>query len=146
MTAGLQARFEEIAERLRDALAGLGADVRIGELRGEYCPGRYSINVGGALKVAGIAQRAVRGAALTTATVTVGGGADLRTAVSAIYEALQIEVDPAVAGALDEALPGVTTGEVTTAIQDAFGPLRTQAVGPELLDVAEALRERHSVP
>ena len=78
--------------------------------------------------MAGIAQRAVRGAALTTATVTVGGGADLRTAVTAVYEALQIEVDAGVAGALDEALPGVTTGEVAAAIRDAFGPLRTHAV------------------
>ena len=146
VTAGLQARFQQLAGRLKTALATLGADARIGELRGEYCPGRYSINVGGVLKVAGIAQRAVRGAALTTATVTVGGGADLRTAVTAVYEALKIEVDAGVAGALDEALPGVTPGEVTAAIRDAYGPLRTHAVGPELLEVAEALRDRHSVP
>ncbi|MDP9347236.1 MAG: lipoate--protein ligase family protein, partial [Actinomycetota bacterium] len=83
-TAGLTARFEDQATRLQAALSGLGLDVRVGELPGEYCPGGYSLNVGGRTKVAGIAQRMVRGAALTTAVLVVEGGADLRAAVGAI--------------------------------------------------------------
>ena len=56
-TAGLRARFEDQSRRVRDALAALGADARIGELAGEYCPGPHSVNLGGRVKVAGIAQR-----------------------------------------------------------------------------------------
>ena len=78
MTAGLQARFEAQSALLRDALAGLGADARIGELAGEYCAGAHSINLGGRIKVVGIAQRAIRHGALTTAVIVVGGGGRLR--------------------------------------------------------------------
>ena len=59
-TAGLRARFEDQSRRVRDALAALGADARIGELAGEYCPGPHSVNLGGRVKVAGIAQRIVQ--------------------------------------------------------------------------------------
>ena len=84
--------------------------MRVGELPGEYCPGGHGINVGGHTKVAGIAQRTIRGAALTTAVLVVGGGDDLRRAVAAIYAALGRDADPAVAGALDDARAGITVG------------------------------------
>lgn len=143
-TSGLQDRFERLAERLRAALTALGADARIGELPGEYCPGAFSLNLGGALKVAGIAQRVVRHGALTTATVTAGGGPELRDTVAAVYDALELEVDPSVAGAVDEALPGVAPGEVQSALREALGPLRPRAVDPGLLERARALTARHA--
>src|SRR5207237_5227311 len=52
-----RARFAEMAELVRDALAGLGVDARIGEVPGEYCPGAFSVNAGGRVKLAGIGQR-----------------------------------------------------------------------------------------
>ena len=108
-TAGLQARFEDQSARVRDALRSLGADARIGELAGEYCPGEYSVNVGRrAWKVAGVAQRMVRHGAVTSAVVVAGGGARLRAAIADVYGALELPVDVATAGALDEHVPGVT--------------------------------------
>ena len=50
----------------------------------------------------------VRHGAATSAVVVVGGGPDLRATVAAVYAELEIPVDPATAGALDEELPGVT--------------------------------------
>jgi hypothetical protein len=44
--------------------------------------------------------------------VVAGGGPALRAALAAVYAALAIDVDPAVAGALDEALPGVAVEQV----------------------------------
>jgi lipoate-protein ligase A len=146
VTAGLQARFQEQAGLLRDVLAGLGADARIGELRGEYCPGAYSVNVGGRLKVAGVAQRAIRGAALTTAVLTVTGGPALRAAIAAVYAALDLAVDPAAAGALDEAVPGVTPDAVAARVVAAYGHPPAAALDAELLDAARALADRHRVP
>jgi len=119
-TAGLQSRFEDQSHRVRDALAALGADARIGELAGEYCPGPHSVNVGGRVKVAGIAQRMVRHGAATSAIVVAGGGRELRAAIEAVYGALAIPLVPATVGALDEELPGVTLQDVALRLTDAY--------------------------
>ena len=148
-TAGLQARFEDQSRRVRDALAALGADARIGELPGEYCPGAHSVNVGGRVKVAGIAQRMVRHGAATSAVVVGGGGPALRTAVAAIYAALELPVATATAGALDEELAGVAVDDVSARLRDAYAadfPLAPRDVDPELLAAARALVPRHRVP
>jgi octanoyl-[GcvH]:protein N-octanoyltransferase len=148
VTAGLQARFEGQSALLRDALTGLGADARIGELAGEYCAGAHSINLGGRIKVVGIAQRAIRHGALTTAVVVVGGGARLRGAVAETYEALGLDVDPATAGALDDALPGITVERVADAIREAYAAsadLTPLAPDRALLSSARALVPRHAV-
>ena len=61
-----------------------------------------------------------------------------------MYGALELEVDASVAGAVDEALPGVTPGEVQSALREALGPLRPRAVDPRLLERARALTARHA--
>ena len=145
VTAGLQERFADQSRRLRDALAGLGADARIGELPGEYCAGRDSVNLGGRIKVAGIAQRAIRGGALTTAVVTVENGPALRTAIAALYGALELEVDPSAAGTVDEALPGIRAADVAAAVVSAYAPTAAAALDDALLDRARGLAARHHV-
>jgi lipoate-protein ligase A len=146
VTAGLQERFVAQSGRLRDVLVGLGADVRVGALPGEYCPGGHSLNAGGRLKVAGIAQRVVRGAALTGAVITVGGGRELRAWVQALYAALGLDVDPATAGALDEVLPGLTVDAVAAAIRADYAPDRTAEPDAAVLAAARALMPRHAAP
>ena len=145
VTAGLQERFADQSRRLRAALAGLGADARIGELPGEYCAGRDSINLGGRIKVAGIAQRAIRGGALTTAVVTVEDGPALRAAIAALYGALGLAVDPAAAGTVDEALPGIHASDVAAALVGAYAPTAFAALDAPLLDRARGLAARHRV-
>ncbi|HZH24774.1 MAG TPA: hypothetical protein VEY49_07720 [Solirubrobacteraceae bacterium] len=147
-TSGLTARFEDQSRRVRDALASLGADARIGELPGEYCAGPHSINAGGRIKVAGIGQRVVRHGAATSAVVVAGGGAALRAALAAVYAALALDVDPAVAGALDEALPGVAVEQVARALRQAYAAdhrLEPAEAGAGLLAAARALVPRHRV-
>ena len=148
-TAGLQARFEEQSRRVRDALASLGADARIGELAGEYCPGPHSVNIGGRVKVAGIAQRVVRHGAATSAVVVAGGGPELRAAITSIYAALELPVDPATAGALDEELPAASPAAVARLLRRAYaadaGP-QPGELGAALIAAARALVPRHRVP
>lgn len=148
-TAGLQARFEAQAGLVRDALLSLTADARIGELAGEYCAGEYSVNVGGRLKVAGIGQRVIRHGAMTSAVVVVGGGVELRRAIASVYAALDVPVDPATAGALDEELPGLTIEAVTRALRvtrAAHAHLRPRAVDASLLGAGRVLAARHRLP
>jgi lipoate-protein ligase A len=147
VTAGLEQRFAAQSSLLERVLAGLGADAQVGALPGEYCAGAHSIHVGGRLKVAGIAQRAIRGAAMTSAIVTVAGGDDVRAMIEALYAALEIDVDPSTAGALDEVLPGVAVDAVAAAIRDAYAGgrrLSRAEPGPELLAAARALIPRHA--
>jgi octanoyl-[GcvH]:protein N-octanoyltransferase len=148
-TAGLQARFEDQSRRVREALAALGADARIGQLAGEYCAGPHSVNVGGRVKVAGVGQRMVRHGAAASAIVVAGGGPELRAAIEPIYAALGVAVDPAVAGALDEELPGVTAADVARRVRAVYAAdLRLEAgdVDAAVLDAARELAPRHRVP
>jgi octanoyl-[GcvH]:protein N-octanoyltransferase len=148
VTAGLQARFDAQSALLRDALAGLGADARIGELPGEYCAGGHSINLGGRIKVVGIAQRAIRHGALTTAVVVAGGGERLRATIAEIYGELGLAVEPARAGALDDELPDAGVDRVARAIRDEYArAARLTPAEPdeELRAAARALAPRHEV-
>ena len=61
---GTHDRFANEGERLAAALRGLGVDARVGEVPGEYCPGAFSVNARGRVKLIGTAQRLVKEAAL----------------------------------------------------------------------------------
>jgi len=143
VTAGLQDRFTAQSGLLRDVLAGLGLDARIGELRGEYCAGAHSINLDGRLKVVGIAQRAIRGAALTTAVVTVEDGPRLRAVIEDVYAALGLDVVAATAGAVAERAPGITAARVADLVAAAYAPTVSRRLDDALLDAARTLVPRH---
>ena len=61
---GLHERYVQATTLARRRCWGLGVPVAAGALEGEYCAGAHSLHAGG-VKVAGIAQRVVKGAALT---------------------------------------------------------------------------------
>lgn len=113
---GTTDRFEWAGQVVADALAGLGADARVGEIEGEYCPGRYSVNLGGEIKVAGLGQRMVPGAAHLGVVLTVSDPEDLRTALVPVYRELGLAWRPETGGSVSERVPGVTMEEVEAAI------------------------------
>lgn len=111
-----QERFEMVAGLLRHALRSLGVDARIGEVPGEYCPGRFSINADGRLKLVGIGQRLTRHAAHVGGVVVVAGSAELRAILDPIYAALALEWQPGTAGAIVDVAPSVTFDAAAAAI------------------------------
>ncbi len=113
---GVRHRFRQAAETLRDALADFGVDARIGEVPGEYCPGAYSVNLGGRVKVAGVGQRLVRGAAHVGGVVVVSGADRIRDVLIPVYRALGIPLDPRTVGDLRSAAPGVEVDDVAAAV------------------------------
>lgn len=117
----LHARFADMTELLRSVLGGLGADVRAGELPGEYCPGEHSLSSRGELKVAGAAQRVIRGGAMVSAVLVVGHGAAIRDVLADVYDALGIAWRPQTAGALDDHHPQLTVEAVEAAVVGALG-------------------------
>ena len=129
------ARFEEMAEVIASALHDLDVDARVGEVPGEYCPGAYSVNARGATKLAGIGQRMIRGAA-HLGGVVVARGADLIVDVlGPVYEALQLDWDPATSGsAAAELGREVDPGQVEEAVIAELGR-RYDLVDAELDEV-----------
>jgi hypothetical protein len=145
---GLERRFADLTRRIVAALEAVGVAAAVGELPGEYCPGRHSIH-GGGVKLVGTAQRVIRGAALTSAVIVVTGGPRVREAVAATYDALGIPVDPALAGAVDEVAPGVTAERVREAVVAAYAldrVLDPAAVDDALAEATHALVAQHTPP
>ena len=136
---GTHVRFREEGERLAGALAALGVDARVGEVPGEYCPGAYSVNARGRVKLIGTAQRLVRGGALLGASIVVGDGPGVRAVLRDVYAALELDWDDATAGAVDEEVPGVTLEDVERAVIAAYGELEPAGLGAETLALARRL-------
>jgi lipoate-protein ligase A len=147
-TTGIQERFADEAGRQAEALRGLGVDARVGAVPGEYCPGEFSVNARGRLKLIGAAQRIVRGAWLVSSVVVVDGASNLRTVLEDVYAALELAWDPATVGAVADEVPGVGVEEVRRALlaQSARRYRLTPApIGPAALARAGELLERHRV-
>ena len=146
--AGLQDRFAQSGETLAAALRTLGVDARVGRVDGEFCPGDFTVNARGRVKLVGTAQRVVRHASLLAASVAVNGGAALRAALVDVYAALELDWDPATAGAIDDDVPGVTVDDVERAVLDAYASrfeLVEGVLDAGTLALAAELEPRHGV-
>jgi octanoyl-[GcvH]:protein N-octanoyltransferase len=129
--ARTHARFERLAETCAAALRRLGVDARVGEVPGEYCPGRWSVNARGRTKLVGIGQRIVAGGAHLGAVIVVHDTALVREALVPVYEALGLDWDPETAGSVEDELGGADLGAVEDAI---LGELT--AAGDELVETS----------
>lgn len=120
-----EARFRELAALLVGSLGQLGMELELEEVPREYCPGRFSLRLPGGPKVAGIAQRVVRGASLTTSAITVAAGDKVRRVTADVYQALGLPLDIG------------TVGSLTDRFADANVPAVAQAVSASALALAE---------
>jgi octanoyl-[GcvH]:protein N-octanoyltransferase len=144
--AGMHDRFACSSERLADALRALGVDARVGRVADEFCPGDFTVNARGAVKLVGTAQRVVRHASLLAASVIVRDAGPLREVLRDVYRALELDWDPTTAGAVADEVEGVTVDEVERAVLEAYG---ARAEGASLdaatLDRAHRLEPRHEL-
>ena len=144
--AGITKRFEIVAGIMVDAFERLGIDARIGELSGEYCPGKWSVNVGGRVKVMGVGQRLVRGAAHVGGVDVVDDGERIRDVLIPVYRALQLDWDPRTTGALADRAPGLDNQKVSTAIIGAMSKHFELVPGPmptAVMEEAHKLVDEH---
>jgi lipoate-protein ligase A len=142
----LEARFARFGELWAGVLRELGADARVGEVPGEYCPGSHSVNARGRVKLVGTAQRMVRGAWLFSAVLVLDGAAELRPLLASVYGALELPFAEASVGSLAEEAPGhdgdAVEAAVLAAYDAAFG-LEEAPVPPDLLEEAQHLLPGH---
>jgi lipoate-protein ligase A len=121
---GIEQRFEALSTLIQTALEQLGVELELGQLPDEYCPGRFSLHLPSGPKVAGLAQRVIRRASLTTGVIAVAGGDRLRAVTVDVYEALGLPLDVDTVGAIADRHPAVTAQAVADALAD---------LAPELL-------------
>jgi lipoate-protein ligase A len=143
---GIHDRFESISQLMVEAFEALGVDAHIGEIPGEYCPGQWSVNVGGKVKVMGVGQRLVRQAAHVGGVVVVDHGERIRDVLIPVYRALGLDWDPRTAGSLADRSPGLTTDLVLDSIHEQFRrryPMIEGSLAPGILEKAEELVADH---
>jgi octanoyl-[GcvH]:protein N-octanoyltransferase len=146
--AGIHDRFERTAARLARALARLGVDARVGEVRGEYCPGRYSVSARGAAKLAGIGQRLVGGGSHTGVVLVVEGEDRINAVLRPVYAALGLDWDPAATGSVRAEAPSAGWAAGSDAIVAEYAQeydVAEDEVDAGTLELAKSLAPQHRV-
>ncbi len=146
--ADVDARFAAEAESQAQALRGLGIDARVGEVPGEYCPGRFSVNARGQTKLIGAAQRIISGAWLFSTVVVIDGSERVRAVLEEVYAALDLTWDPASVGSIADEVAGVTLEQVRDALLGRLAGryrLSASAVTDTEVAAARELLGRHQV-
>ncbi|MFB6155116.1 MAG: biotin/lipoate A/B protein ligase family protein [Haloferacaceae archaeon] len=115
---GLDARYEWATDALAGALRSLGVDAEDGEPPDSFCPGQHSLQRRG--KLAGVAQRIQRGAALVAGVVLPDDHAQVAAVLEPVYEALAVPFDPASVGSVAKAGGDGDPDTVARAVEEAF--------------------------
>ena len=110
-------RFKLFAGAIASGLSSLSIDARVGALAGEYCPGEYSVNGAGRIKLAGLAQRVVKNGYHIGAVISVTRSENAKLAVIEAYRILGIDFDPTTFGAITDLEPAMSFDRVNKAIQ-----------------------------
>jgi octanoyl-[GcvH]:protein N-octanoyltransferase len=95
-------RFRQFSGAIASALRMLSVDARVGPLAGEYCPGDYSINGEGRIKLVGVAQRINRCGYHMGGVISVLSSPRSKAAVAAAYEIMGMEFRPETFGAISD--------------------------------------------
>lgn len=146
---GIHERFRTLAQLLVEALADLEITGHIGEIAGEYCPGEYSINIGGTIKVMGVGQRLARNAAHIGGVIVIAGGSLIRRVLEPVYRELDLPWNPSTAGAIQDANPDVTLRHVVNAVGARLATSRVvvpSSFQPETLALGRRLAPEHISP
>jgi lipoate-protein ligase A len=139
------ARFASFARLHAQALEGLGVDVRIGMVPDEYCPGEFSLNLGGRSKLAGSAQRVTRDGWLFSTVFQVSGSDPVRGVLDRAYRELDYPFDPATVGCLEDAGVRITAHEVAELVAGTYDAHDVVQVPADLVEEARRDISRYVV-
>jgi octanoyl-[GcvH]:protein N-octanoyltransferase len=147
--SGIFPRFEAVAELIAAALRRVGVDARVGEVHGEYCPGGYSVNARGVVKLAGVGQRLIKGAAHVGGVVVAADAGRIRDVLVPVYRELGLGWDPATAGAAADEQDRVGFDAVYDALLAEYAERYELVEAPldeETLALARRLAPEHRSP
>ncbi|MFN8638975.1 MAG: lipoate--protein ligase family protein [Dehalococcoidia bacterium] len=113
--ARIRPRFSLLGAALAEALRSLDVDAGVGGVRGEYCPGDFSVHARGEVKLAGLGQRVTAHGAHLGATLVVEGAPRLRAVLASVNAALEVDWDPRTLGSVEEEIGAPMPIEVVAA-------------------------------
>ena len=144
----IRQRFEGVSRWIENSLRRLGLDARVGPVVGEYCPGEYSVNIGGRVKVMGVGQRVIHGGAHVGGVLTVAQSQLFRETLIPVYDALDIEFQPGTAGGIADFDPSLGLEDVIAAMGEVLCEsgysLESQGFDASIRREAKALIPFHS--
>jgi octanoyl-[GcvH]:protein N-octanoyltransferase len=120
-------RYEILSSAIAMALHKLGIDARVGELPNEYCPGKYSVNAEGRIKLVGVAQRMNQRCLQMGAIVSVTRSDKACAGIAEAYRAMGLNFDPKTYGAIADLRPSLTFAEVREAFVETVSAALTRA-------------------
>jgi len=142
----IAARFDEMAGAIAAALRGLGVDAHVGAVPGEYCPGDHSVNARGKVKLMGIGQRIVRGAAHVGGVIVLGDSARIRDVLLPVYRHMGFDWNAATVGSLEDEVSGATRADLVEALLRELAKrheFERAPLAPELLASARLRESEH---
>ena len=110
-------RFKLFSGAIVAGLRALSIDARIGALAGEYCPGDFSVNGEGRIKLAGLAQRVMKHGYHIGAVISVLRSAKAKAAIAEAYDFLNMPFAPSTFGSLVEIDPRLSFATIHNQIQ-----------------------------
>jgi len=116
-------RYELLAGSIAAALAKLGIAAQVGELPNEYCPGKFSVNAEGRVKLVGVAQRMNNRCFQMGAIISVERSDRACIGIANAYAGMGLDFDPATYGAITDLRPSLTYSDVCDAFADSVGSL-----------------------
>lgn len=114
------AQHARVLAEVGRAVGGPELDTRVGEVPGEYCPGEFSVNVGGVVKVLGSAQRIVRQGSLFSTVIQVSLSPAVREVITEVSAALGYDLAAASMGGLADFAPGLSAADVAAALRTDY--------------------------
>lgn len=119
---GHREAYAAVTGAIAAGLRSLGVAAAVGPVPGEYCPGDFSIGARGAVKLAGVAQRATRSARLVGVVLTVLPSPAAVEVLTEVNAELGLEWDPRTCGSVSDELGGAAPADLEQRLVDALTP------------------------
>lgn len=146
--SNIESRFNDASVILLNAFRRLGIEARIGEVPGEYCPGRFSINAKGKKKIMGVGQRIVSKAAHLGGVIVLADSNRIREVLTPVYAALELNWDPNTVGSIEDELGSTTYDEAHSVITEAFATfynLKPTVLASKVIEEAQLIQQEFIV-
>ena len=141
-------RFEEISLCVKETLISIGVDAYIGEINGEYCPGKYSVNARRKSKIMCVGQRLAQYANHVGGVINVTDSNFTQKILTKIYKGLDYEWIPTTVGSIENEIGKITNSEMISALIKKFSEyyfVKETTLDQNIVDKAHKIENNYSI-